>query len=157
MAAQPVHNMIGNNPQSKQVSYVQIGKKLYRDHQKIAQEQQSLKDTGEPKDSANVLIRFLKKTEQTQYSDFAFYNADFNENYYIEGEEREIKIPIGLYDIFSKAYEMDDVNSQRLYHIKELVSIASDTTIIIDFSECVNEWDDEIEMANGELMTRKNI
>ena len=160
MAAQPVNNIVENLSQSKQESYVQIGKNIYRDHQMTAHQKQSLKDTGEPKDSANVLIRFLKKTEQTQYGDFTFYNADFAENYYIQGEEREIKIPIGLYDIFSKAYEIDYENPdlfRYLFHIKELVSIASDTTIIIDFSECVNEWVDEIEMANGELMTRTII
>lgn len=156
MAAQPVRNMIGNNPQSKQETIVQIGKNVYRNNQLITPPQQSKNVLSEPTDSATVYLQFIKKTDQTQFDDFFIYNANYNKEWYIPGEQIDVKIPVGVYDFWSKAYEITDVVS-KLNHLKELVSIVSDTTIVIDFSECVNCWSDEIEMANGELMTRKII
>ena len=156
MAAQPVSNMIGNNPKSKQETIVQIGKNVYRNNQLITPTQQSKNVLSEPTDSATVHIQFIKKTEQTQFDDFFIYNANYGKEGYIPGDQIDVKIPVGVYDLWSSAYEITE-NVSILNHLKELVSIFSDTTIVIDFSECVNKWEDEIEMANGELMTRKII
>ena len=70
MAAQPVRNMIGNNPQSKQETIVQIGKNVYRNNQLITPPQQSKNVLSEPTDSATVYLQFIKKTDQTQFDDF---------------------------------------------------------------------------------------
>lgn len=158
MAAQPLRNMIGNNPQSKQETIVQIGKNVYRNNQLITPTQQSKNVLSEPTDSATVHIQFIKKSKQDPNSFLlSFYNKDFKKEWSINAEDKDVRIPAGIYDIHSVALSLNGQLTDLLRHIKELVPIISDTTIVIDFSECVNEWTDEIQMANGELMTRKII
>lgn len=158
MAAQPVNNIVENLSQSKQEIIVQIGKYTFRNNQLITPPQQLLNESNEPTDSVTVHVEFLKKSKQdpSQFQ-FGIYNEEFSKGWdVINAEEKEVKIPVGLYDIFSMTYNYN-TNQHPLHHIKELVPITCDTTIVIDFSECVNEWSDEIQMANGDVMTRKII
>ena len=110
-------------------------------------------------DSAFVTIMFDRDTLLYDMQNLSIYNNNYdfsttrvgrysNGGNHVKGIV--LKMPLGVYDFYTHAFQYVGKRNDYTY-IKEDVAVSKDTTIVLEVTDCKNEFTSEVLLANGDL------